>query len=252
MCNLVARLMAILSILLIFSCNSNHDHANWSYDGSTGPSHWSELSSDFIACVEGHRQSPIDIHAKNCKELRSASNLELHYVPSVFDIVNNGHTEQVNCLTEDEMVFENNTYRLNQFHFHTPSEHTIDGKYFPMEIHFVHLNEQNELAVVGLFVDEGAHNAAFDPVFEHLPTHIGEHDIVPIPLNPIQFFPKNMDNFRYEGSLTTPPCSENVHWLVLEEHISMSKSQLSKFQKLFPHNNRPIQPLYERGVAVVH
>ncbi|MCL4155228.1 UNVERIFIED_CONTAM: hypothetical protein GTU68_040977 [Idotea baltica] len=248
--NKILYFLLIPLLIIGNACNNSHA-SHWGYNGEEGPSHWSELSVDFIQCVEGHSQSPIDFNSDLCEHHQDPYHLQFHYVPSVLDVVNNGHTEQVNCLTNDEIDVEGHAYRLSQFHFHTPSEHTLDGVHFPMEIHFVHKDSAGQIAVVGILVESGKHNLTFDPILSHLPKHSGEHDVVPVPINPSDLFPENQHTFRYEGSLTTPPCSEHVHWMVFEEHIQMSADQIQAFQRIFPHNNRPVQPLNDRTVSVI-
>jgi carbonic anhydrase len=136
-----------------------------------------------------------------------------------------------------------------QYHFHSPSEHTVKGQHHPMEMHLVHKSADNKLAVIGVFIDEGAHNAAFDPIWSNLPDTKGEEvhvENVMVDVN--QLLPASMESYRYDGSLTTPPCSEGVKWIVMTTPIQMSAEQINAFRAIISGNNRPVQPLNSRVV----
>jgi carbonic anhydrase len=224
--------------------------AQWSYEGETGPEHWGDLNSDYTVCTSGKEQSPINIETSRVREDENISDLVINYKPTEFSLINNGHTIQGNPLTNDNsFIVDNKEYKLAQFHFHTPSEHQFNGKNFDMELHFVNQNANNQLAVLGLMIKEGASNPYLEKAWNVIPTEETTEAVKwTEPIDLISLLPKDKDSFRYNGSLTTPPCSEAVKWMVLEEPIEMSKEQIDKFREIFPSNHRPVQSLNEREV----
>ena len=228
----------------------------WHYEGAEGPEHWGALSPKFATCGSGRLQSPIDI--ANPVSGSAAAPLKPQFPPStlkaaqhehVADVINNGHTIQINYGGADTLTIANDTYALAHFHFHSPSEHTVNGKHSPMEMHLVHQTAGAKLAVVGVLIDEGAHNKAFDPVWANLPKQKGEKTHHPaVTLEVEDLLPSVRTSYRYDGSLTTPPCSEGVSWIVMSTPISLSAEQIRAFTELFRHNNRPTQPLNGRAV----
>lgn len=230
---------------------SNEVHtAHWSYEGKTGPEHWGDINPDYAVCTQGKEQSPINIEVSQAIIDEKIAEPIIHYQPTMFSLSNNGHTIQGNMSTRDNsIVVDNKEYQLTQFHFHTPSEHEINGQNFDMEIHFVHQDANNQLAVLGVIIKEGASNPYLEKAWDVIPTEKTTEDIkLTDPINLMSLLPKNKDSFLYNGSLTTPPCSEAVKWIVLEEPIEMSKEQINKFRKIFPDNHRPVQSLNEREI----
>ena len=230
---------------------SNEVHtAHWTYEGDKGPEHWGDLNPDFAACTNGKEQSPINIETSRVIEDKKITDLVINYKPTEFSLTNNGHTIQGNALTNDNtFIVDQKEYRLAQFHFHTPSEHQINGKNFDMELHFVNQNTNNQFAVLGLMIKEGASNPYLEKAWNIIPPEeITEAVKLTEPIDLMSLLPKDKDSFRYNGSLTTPPCSEAVKWIVLEEPIEMSKEQIDKFRNIFPDNHRPIQTLNEREI----
>ena len=140
------------------------------------------------------------------------------------------------------------SFALKQFHFHAPSEHTIDGKHAAMEMHLVHLDGAGRIGVVGVMIHEGAYNPAFEPIWDYLPTEVNKRIEYGATVNPTNLLPKDRSYFQYMGSLTTPPCSQDVNWYVLVHPIEMSKEQIAKFTTIINHNNRPVQSLNERTI----
>jgi carbonic anhydrase len=216
------------------------DHAapHWSYGGDSGPEHWAELSSHFKTCGLGPRQTPIDLaHARR----DGAASFGFDYRPSRFVIVNNGHTVQVSTEPDSAIVIDGEKFELQQFHFHHPSEHLLDGKAFDMEVHFVHRSAAGSLAVVGVFIETGAHNAGLQPIFDRMPKSKGGEIEAVGRFDPAAFFPARRSFYRYMGSLTTPPCSEGLTWTIFHDPIQASAEQIAQFAALFPNNARPIQ-----------
>lgn len=216
----------------------------WGYVGAEGPESWSGLSSTFSACRAGLQQSPIDLQGAINAELPG---VEISYNPAPLKIINTGQTIQVNTVPGNRIIIEGEEYELLQFHFHHPSEHTVEGQTYPMEVHFVHQNRKGELAVLGVFLKEGAENQALMPVWAAIPQQkTPEQSISNIQIDLAQMLPVERDSFRYFGSLTTPPCSEIVRWIVFEQPVEVSTAQIEQFRKIFPLNSRPIQPLNRR------
>ena len=220
--------------------------AHWSYEGAGGPTAWASLSADYARCADGSAQSPIAVDHPQEKPL---PDLRFDYRPVRARIEDTGHTEQVNVESGASIVLDGVTYGLAQFHYHAPSEHTVDGRSFPAEFHFVHKSAGGALAVVGLLVKEGRDNRAWDPILEHLPNRTDD----PVTVDALDLealFPGDLATTRYEGSLTTPPCSEGVHWNLLSGVIELSQAQISLLTGHYDHNNRPVQPI--KGRPVVH
>ena len=213
------------------------------YEGEEGPEHWGEIDPAYAVCGTGASQSPIDISAPAEKDL---SNISFHYQPSDMSILNNGHTVQVNYDAGSYIELDGTRYDVAQFHYHAPSEHNVDGRSFAAEIHIVHKNAEGKLAVVGILLEEGAENTAFDPFVNNLPTEKSDAKDTGIKINASDLLPVVQTTFRYSGSLTTPPCSEGVSWLVMTTPFELSAAQLEKLAGLFEGNNRPVQELNNR------
>ena len=227
----------------------------WHYEGAEGPAHWASLSPTFAACGEGQHQSPIDITQATpaaTPELRTSfppAELRIAHHGHIADGLNNGHTIQINYPDAETLNLGGTAYELVQYHFHGPSEHTVDGKHFPMEMHLVHKSAGDKLAVVGVFIAEGAHNKAFDPVWANLPGQKGvETHYSDVTVDVDALLPNARTSYRYDGSLTTPPCSEGVSWIVMTTPIELSREQLSAFTHVINDNSRPVQKLNGRMI----
>lgn len=219
-------------------------HLNWGYIGENGPENWAELSPEYQICQAGKNQSPINIESPISIDLPQIS---MNYKESPLNIVNNGHTIQVNYTPGSLLKMGDKSFELQQFHFHYPSEHLLSGESFPMEAHFVHKGSDNTLAVLGVFIKYGRENYALKSIWDAMPMSnlsikIPDGDMV----NATKILPKEQKFYHYLGSLTTPPCSENVTWIVYKQPIEMSQQQIEKFAKLFPHNARPTKSLKQR------
>jgi carbonic anhydrase len=247
--------LAALSLLVAPACDSEatpHTHdLHWSYAGETGPQRWADLSDDYVACGEGTEQSPIDIDPH--VTAGHVAGLAMTYGTSTLNILNNGHTVQANVDGGSSVTYGGKTYELVQFHFHAESEHTIDGAHTPMEMHLVHRASDGALAVVGVLIEEGAENAALADVFANLPTHEAEAAPVSgVTLVLESLLPARHDAWSYEGSLTTPPCTEGVSWIVMDESVEASAAQIKAFTDIFDANYRPTQALGSRTVHGAH
>lgn len=213
--------------------------------GEEGPDHWSTISPDYAACA-GAAQSPIDIAKAAPQDL---ANLAFHYQPSKVNILNNGHTVQVNYDPGSYIELDSVRYDLAQFHFHDPSEHTINGQPAAAELHLVHKSADGKTAVVGVLIKVGAENPAFKAVWDNLPASSGPVQTVNAEVNAAAMLPAVQTTFRYTGSLTTPPCTEGVKWNVMVNTIELSQAQLDAFTKIIEGNNRPVQPLNGRPLV---
>ncbi|MBB4378606.1 carbonic anhydrase [Bradyrhizobium sp. Rc3b] len=212
--------------------------AHWSYEGVGGPAKWGDLDAANKACAVGLQQSPIDIEGTIKSQLPV---LKLNWGKSADTIVNNGHTIQLNFAEGSTLMLGDVKYKLLQVHFHRPSEHMIGGKNFPMEAHFVHRNEAGGLAVVGVLMAEGRPNPAFGKIVKTMPAAEGPAVKADASIDPHAMLPQKLSYFRYPGSLTTPPCSEVVEWLLLTTPIQVSAADVAAFAKLYPMNARPVQ-----------
>lgn len=225
-------------------------HVHWSYEGETGPEYWGALEDDYSTCKRGQQQSTINIEHSKVTTTNDLKPLELNYHTSQAQIVNNGHTIQVNVNDADnEMILENTKYSLVQFHFHHPSEHQIDGHYTEMELHLVHKSETGQNAVLGVLIKSEQENNALEYIWSQLPQQETKEPIsLEQSIDIKSLLPTDLHSIRYTGSLTTPPCSEDVNWIVLDHPIEMSQAQIAKFAEIFPDNHRPIQPVLDRTV----
>ena len=218
--------------------------APWSYEGATGPANWGTLSPAYAACADGSKQSPIDVSKTTARGLR---NIAFRYrTSSHVKVVNNGHTVEWE-FPEGSASIRIGTvvYPLIQMHFHTPSEHRVGGRSFPLELHIVH-KTATAAAVVGFLVKRGARNATWAPLIAALPKS-GEKELEGVNLR--KLLPADPRTFRYTGSLTTPPCSEGIHWNLMRTPIEMSTAQIAKFRAIYNGNRRPLQPLNGRTIT---
>ncbi|CAM2007938.1 carbonic anhydrase [Acanthopleuribacter pedis] len=243
----------ILATLCFLSCfllsAGEKSHAPWSYTGDTAADHWGKLDPAYKPCGEGKEQSPIDITGQFKK---SAQSITFNYHPSPLQIVNNGHTIQLNIdpASKSSMTIAGTQYNLLQIHFHAPSEHAVDGKLFAMVAHYVHADKNGRLAVVGVLIEEGAANDMIGKAWQHLPADKGApQDHKNVSIQPADLLPAKHDLYRYDGSLTTPPCSEGVLWNVMAAPVTLSKAQIKAFTDIHGGNNRPLQPLHARSVV---
>ncbi|MGD1896445.1 MAG: carbonic anhydrase [Phormidesmis sp.] len=255
-----ASIITVVAVLSLYVCSSLFletadaetanaiSEINWTYQGETGPDFWADLDTDFAACKSGQSQSPIDLTGAKAVDLL---NPEFHYEPVPLNLLNNGHTVQVPYAPGSYLMLEGQRYDLLQFHFHSPSEHAIDGQSEPVELHLVHRNEVGELAVVAvlLHADEVT-GAAYQLMSQNLPYKAGDKVRTDATINAEDLLPQQTTTYRYSGSLTTPPCSESVTWLVMSQPVSLPNEQLTQYEKLLNHNNRPLQSLHKRSIQL--
>ena len=219
---------------------------HWGYEGDAGPGGWGSLDPSFAICDGGMRQSPVDLAGA---ESGGEGGLEVEWQATDAQVSDNGHTVQVDLADGGTITLDGRRFSLLQFHFHLPSEHTVDGESFPMEVHFVHGAEEGDLAVIGVFMDAGDTHPAIQNIWDAIPG-AGQAPATSAGLDPRALLPEGRAHFRYAGSLTTPPCSEVVSWVAMTESISVSQAQVDAFAALHPMNARPLQPLHERSIEL--
>jgi carbonic anhydrase len=261
----ITVLKMIAAILISFigiQAYADEADAHWTYTGKTGVDYWGKLDPSFSLCATGKTQSPINIQhpqpGKNTLALQydpEALIIEVDGPTDLFihgkeTITNTGHGVQLNFDAQEGMTFADKKYHLVQFHFHTPAENVMDNKTYPMEIHFVHQSDNGDLAVIAVFVTKGAENPAIEEIIKNIPST----EKIPVTvkgerINPIDLMPQDKNYYQFAGSLTTPPCTEGLDWLVLKGTISASAQQIAKL-KAASHgeNARPIQPLNKRKI----
>jgi len=247
---LFSLLTVCLSLTLLSSAEvwaSDKSVHPWGYEGGEGPEHWGEIERDHekhLMCREGMSQSPVDFG--DILGLKLAP-LNFHYMDTSMRIINNSHTIHVGYDSGSYANWGNKKFELIQFHFHHPSEHTVMGKHFDMEMHMVHKAQDDQYVVIGVLMKKGKHNAGIQKIWDRIPKTIDkEVTYEDARINVADFLPAVKKYYHYDGSLTTPPCSENVSWFVLEDSVEISEDQIRYFQKFIDHNSRPVQKLNHR------
>lgn len=219
---------------------------HWGYEGEAGPQNWGKLDPNFGVCASGKNQSPIDLKGFIEADLKA---LKLDYSAGIVDILNNGHTVQINYAAGSSLTVDGLRFELKQFHFHAPSENKINAKQFPLEGHLVHADKDGNLAVLAVMFQEGAANTLLAKLWEKMPNKAGEKSAPATGLSVSQLLPNGRDYYRFNGSLTTPPCSEGVRWFVIKKPGTASRAQIQQFSKAIGFaNNRPIQSTNARSV----
>ena len=235
-----------------------HGAVHWGYEGAEGPGHWAELSPEFAVCASGREQSPIDladaseVTGVQFERVIGELIVDFDQRSEILDLIDNGHTIQVTPDADVGLLIQGVRFGLAQFHFHSPSEHAIEGVRYPLEAHFVMSNAAGELAVLGVLYEEGKHDPAFDLIMGNLPGEAGDaRHLEDLELDVAALKPLPDVFYAYRGSLTTPPCSEGVRWFVIAEPEELSAAQLEAITSHLHDNARPLQPLNERELLRV-
>ena len=219
---------------------------HWGYSGEGGPEHWGNLDPAFEMCGKGVNQSPINLTDFVESELAP---ITFNYSGLATEVVNNGHAIQANYAAGFTITIDGKTFELKQFHFHSPSENHLNGKSYPMEAHFVHLDKDGNIAVVGVFFEIGDANPGIAKLWKQMPKEEGGKAALAAQVKADDVLPADRDYYRFNGSLTTPPCSEGVYWLMMKKVMTVSEDQVKQFTDVMGHpNNRPIQPTDARPV----
>jgi carbonic anhydrase len=221
------------------------DQPHWTYSGSHGPAHWGDLAPEYVQCKVGVNQSPVDITHTIDAELLP---LRLDYHGATTEVINNGHTVQINVEPGNTLQVDGDVFELQQFHFHAPSEHRFKGESFLMELHIVHANSRGELAVIGVLFEPGETNPKLAQLGDVIPEAVNEPAPLSVPLADLGFVDEVDTYYRYNGSLTTPPCSEGVRWFVLAESRTISRERQQAFIELIGEDARGPQPLNARVI----
>jgi carbonic anhydrase len=233
---------AIGITIMLLSAPQGARAQEFGYFGELGPAHWATLDPAWAICGSGTIQSPVDFGRRTLHRSRSRR-LSVDYGPTTGEIFNNGHTIEVETEGVNVLTLGDVEYELDQFHFHTPSEHRSAGRGFDMEMHLVHKSAAGDTAVVGMFLQRGGSSGALSTVFENLPAvdaELNTKTVLP-PFDLRSFLPQSLTNYRYVGSLTTPGCTEGVHWVVLEDIVTVSDEDMAQFARRISFNARFVQ-----------
>ena len=206
-------------------------------------------------CEQVANQSPVNIKKESIVTVsKGLDKIKYNYVTSAKSIINNGHTIQVNMDEGSYIEIDNIHFDLLQFHFHTPSENQIESENFPLEVHFVHADVYGNLAVVAVLFKDGKKNEILEMIWDKMPSHTSKKRAFSLKETDVQsFLQKKKAYYRFDGSLTTPPCTEGVRWFVYQEYATVSKEQIHKFEKaIHGHDNRPVQPIHARKILLQH
>ncbi len=246
----MGKMHIYLAVFLTFICFASTgfsgDKTHWGYSGHEGPEYWGDLLPEYSPCSKGRNQSPIDLTQMINGDLPP---IKIDYQPGGNEVINNGHTIRVNYKDGSTITVDGQTFELKQFHFHSPSENIIQGKSFPMEAHFVHADANGNLAVIALMFEKGKKNTELEKAWAHMPGDSHTKSALKASLSADALLPKDRSYYRFNGSLTTPPCSEGVRWLVMKSTALASREQIEKFVGVMGHpNNRPVQPANARMV----
>ncbi|WP_255718726.1 MULTISPECIES: carbonic anhydrase [unclassified Rubrivivax] len=212
---------------------------HWNYTGEGGPARWGALRPEFGLCARGQRQSPIDIRGGIAVDLEE---IVFDYRPAGFAVLDNGHTVQVNVGPGNVIAVGGRRYELQQFHFHRPSEERIDGRQSEMVAHLVHRDPEGRLAVVAVLLQRGEEQPVVQSVWNNLPLEKHDEARASGAIDLGQLLPADRGYYTYMGSLTTPPCTEGVLWIVMRQPVAVSQEQIDIFARIYPMNARPVQP----------
>jgi len=244
-CRDVGSICAMVALALASAANAA-ESAHWAYKGHGGPAEWGTMDTAFASCQLGKLQSPIDIRGAKPAKLPP---IKFNYQPSPLSIIDNGHTIQVNYAPGSFIVVGGVRWELVQFHFHHPSEEKIDGKAHEMVAHLVHKNSEGKLGVVAVLIDKGGASELVQTLWKNIPHEKGkEVAVASTSIDVTKLLPENRDYYTFQGSLTTPPCSEGVTWFVLKAPVKIADNEVAAFAKIYPLNARPVQPLNGRAI----
>jgi carbonic anhydrase len=217
----------------------------WSYEGKIGPERWAKLDRAYLTCTNGNQQSPLDIRGAKPTSLPP---LEFHYRSGLITLVNNGHTLEGNVEPGSYLIVDGDRYDLIDFQFRHPSEQAVKGQLSDMEVQLLHKNAEGKMAMVSIRMNEGHPNVVLAALWPFLPTQAGKSTKTTDMVNPAGFLPADRGYWTYQGSLTTPPCTEGVQWFAFKQEIELSRDQLQAFGALYTRNSRPLQPPHDRKI----
>ena len=237
---------AVIATLTLLAGNAWASGGQWGYSGKIAPEHWGSLDSAYTLCAAGVNQSPVDLTDCIESELEPVS---LNYTGLVTEIVHTGHTVQAKYTAGSTVTVNGKTFSLKQLHFHTPGENLIRGKQFPLEAQFVHADPDGNLAVIAVMYSLGKENAELKKIWRQMPDEAGKGAGMSSQVRADDLMPENKEYYRFNGSLTTPPCTEGVLWLVMKNPVPVSEAQVKQLAEALGHpNNRPVQPINARPI----
>ena len=238
------NIILCLSMFLIIT-TASADDKGWSYSGNNGPQAWAGLSPEMFACA-GKNQSPINLTGFVKAQLAP---IKISYAAAPGSIVHTGHDIKIEYPAAGSIWVDGVEFKLKQFHFHAPSENQINGQSFPMEAHFVNVDRDGSITVLAVMFQEGQPNKALELLWQNMPAEAGVTNVLPLAFNAETLLPLKRSYYRFNGSLTTPPCAEGVRWIVFRQPVAVSKEQIAAFTRVIGHpNNRPVQPVNARVV----
>ena len=236
-------------IVVFSSCKKENEIKHWTYEGETSPEHWAEIEKN--SDCEGKSQSPINIIVDHTIPVNNINNLKVFYSPEtvVSKVKNNGHSIQFDFEPGDSIQYKKDVYHLKQIHFHEPAEHIVNGVRYPVEIHFLHISDEDNITVLSIFGEEGEVSELYSFFETFLPVKNGASKEINYAIDLTSLYPKSKNFYSYSGSLTTPPCTENVNWIIFKEPLILSYKHVLKLKDNMPLNNyRNEQPLNDRIV----
>ena len=243
--HIVLSACAVL-VLSMHSVDSIASDTPWSYSGLKGPSHWGQLDPSYSLCGNGSEQSPVDVTNTVSAVLPG---IEFNYNATGNQIENNGHFVKINYKTGSSIVIDDAEYKLVQSHFHTPAEHTINNKAFPMEVQHYHNNKAGDQLVISALFMAGEENKALHHSWLKLLSQKHARHLLYREISPVELLPENREYYRLQGSLTIPPCTENITWIIMKHPVTASREQIQELHKtIYADNNRPVQPLNKRHI----
>jgi carbonic anhydrase len=240
------QLLALVAALVAAPVAWAIKPAHWSYSGSESPRYWGQLDPSYATCDSGQHQSPIDLRDFTNGDLKP---IRFKYGAGGHMVLNDGRSIQVNYTLGSEIIVDGYRYELKQYSFHSPGEHYINGRAYPLEVQFFHVDGKGRVVAVSVMFELGKENKALDEIWDVVPRHSGDRFLFHSTVLASDLLPRDKSYYRYEGSLNTPPCTEGVTWLVMKQPLEVSEAQLEKFRKIIPDpNNRPLQTLNGRKV----
>jgi len=247
----IGRVLVPIAVFCLLGCGgtvqSQTPDEMWGYDETTGPANWGRLHPTFHTCLKGQTQSPINIERALPQTLPY---VRYRYQKAQAKVKYDGRLVRLEVVDGGEVVVARRHFRLKEVLFHSPSEHTVDGRTYPIEAQLVHQGPDRTLFVISVFIDHGGERPVLDWLWTALP---GEEQTPGKAVGDVDFetlLPKERRGFRYAGSLTTPPCDEPVNWLVMEQPIFVSPDRIDRFTDRFPPSQRPVQPAQNRPILM--
>lgn len=239
------KTISLAALAMLAVCSAGAQSAQWGYAGKIGPDRWAKLDGTYLTCANGHEQSPLDI--RGAKPVR-LSPLEFHYRSGQPTLTNDGHTIVAKVEPGSYFQVDGHRYDLVQFTFHHPSEEAVKGQLSDMEVQLLHKDAEGKMAIISVRMTEGDPNVVLASLWPQLPKQVGQSAVATDMVNPAGMLPIDHGYWSYQGSLSTPPCTEGVRWFVFKQEAQVSREQIQTFSALYPRNVRPLQPPHDRKI----